>query len=124
MVRRRAHAGLAAVAAIVAAAAVVGVLVCAGSGSTVLVGAGHSAQTFEVQAPTAADAAAEAAHLWAGAQIGKSLPFVQQDKNLPDRHEAYYTVHANDQKEAAQIAVEVRFAGPASLSVLCSGGES
>lgn len=105
--KRRAGVSAVAIAAGAVAAVAVVVYVRAGSHRTVLVGPEQIAQTFRVQAPTSADAAAEAAHLWAGAQIGKSLPFVQQNKNLPDRHEAYYTVHANNQKEAAQIAVEV-----------------
>jgi len=83
---------------------------------------GAGAQTFMVQAPTAADAAAQAAHLWAGAQIGKALPFIQRNKDLPDRHEAYYTVHANNQEEAAQIAVEeYRETHPSSIMLGRSG---
>ena len=81
-----------------------------------------SAQTFMVQAPTAEEAAAQAAHLWAGAEIGKSLPFVQQSKELPGRHEAYYTVHASNEKEAAQIAVEeYRETHPSSIMLGRSG---
>jgi len=115
---------------LVAVAAIVAAVVVVASArreeaSVVLVGAAAqkgAAQTFQVQAPTAADAAAEAAHLWAGAQIGKALPFVQQNKNLPARHEAYYTVHANNQKEAAQIAVEeYRETHPSSIMLGRSG---
>jgi len=111
------------------AAAVAVVVAARGEATVVLVGGaagkqkeGGDAQTFQVQAPTAADAAAEAAHLWAGAQIGKALPFVKRNKDLPDRHEAYYTVHANNQKEAAQIAVEeYRETHPSSIMLGRSG---
>lgn len=83
---------------------------------------GPGVQTFMVQAPTAADAASQAAHLWAGAQIGKALPFIQQNNDIPDRHESYYTVHANNQKEAAQIAVEeYRETHPSSIMLGRSG---
>ena len=95
-----------------------------GDAAFVLVGdvSAGNVQTFEVQAPTAADAAAQAAHLWAGAQIGHALPFIQQNTDLPDRHEAYYTVHANNQKEAAQIAVEeYRETHPSSIMLGRSG---
>jgi len=130
---RRVLLSLAAVgAALLAAAAVAASTARSGHGPAVaLVGAagagtpaagGQSAQTFMVQAPTAADAAAQAAHLWAGAQIGKALPFIQKSKDLPDRHEAYYTVHANNQKEAAQIAVEeYRETHPSSIMLGRSG---
>lgn len=111
-------------AALLVAAAVVVATTARQEAAVALVEAagGAGAQTFMVQAPTAADAAAQAAHLWAGAQIGKALPFIQQNKDLPDRHEAYYTVHANNQEEAAQIAVEeYRETHPSSIMLGRSG---
>lgn len=122
---RRLLLSLVAVTATLAAAAVIAVT-ARNEGMVAMVGAGKTAgggaQTFEVQAPTAADAAAQAAHIWAGAQIGKALPFIQNNKDLPDRHEAFYTVHANNQKEAAQIAVEeYRETHPSSIMLGRSG---
>ena len=117
--RRRAQA-LAAVTAALGAAVVV--LGTAGQRRAELATTSAGAHTFTVEAPTAAQASARSAEVWAGAQVRKALPFVQRTNELPARHEAYYTVHASNEKQAAQIAVEeYRETHPSSTALGRSG---
>jgi len=61
-------------------------------------------QTFMIQAPSKEQAAAEAAHVLVGAHIARAAPFARRTEEGKGR--AFYTVNADNEQDAAKIAIE------------------
>ena len=59
---------------------------------------------LQIQAPSKEQAAAEAAHVLVGAHIARAAPFAK--RTVEGKGRAFYTVNADNEQDAAKIAIE------------------